>query len=81
MKAQWKNYSAIELEAMWLVWPLDWLAYYLKGCRHFDLWTDHLPLALGMNKDVRGLTENMQKFREAIQAHNVRITLVRGHIC
>ena len=54
------------------------MAYYLKGCKLFDLWTDHNHLAQAMKKDVRALTDRMQKFREAIQAYNVRITHFRG---
>ena len=42
--AAWRNYSALELEATCAVWSLETLSYYLKGCRRFDLWTDHSPL-------------------------------------
>ena len=41
LKAAWRNYSALELEATCVVWSLETLAYYLKGCPRFDLWTDH----------------------------------------
>ena len=55
---------------------LEILAYYLKGCVHFDLWMDHNPLAQAMCKTIRSSTERMQKFRKAIQAYNVTITNV-----
>ena len=32
IKAAWRNYSALELEATCVVWSLETLAYYLKGC-------------------------------------------------
>ena len=57
---------------------LETLAYYLKGCPQFDLWTDHSPLAQAMKKEIRCLTPRMQKFREAIQAYNVCISFVKG---
>ena len=41
LKPDWRNYSALELEATCVVWSLETLAYYLKGCPQFDLWTDH----------------------------------------
>ena len=78
LKAPWRNYSALELEAACAVWSLETLAYYLKGCPRFDLWTDHLPLAQAMKKEVRELTPRMQKFREAIQAYNITILFVKG---
>ena len=78
IKAAWRNYSALELEATCVVWSLETLAYYLKGCPEFDLWSDHAPLAQAMKKEVRELTPRMQKFCEAIQAYNVRISFVKG---
>ena len=69
---------------MCVVWSLETLAYYLKGCPSFDLWTDHAPLAQAMKKEVRELTPRMQKFRKAIQAYNVTLSFVKGahnHIC
>ena len=57
---------------------METLAYYLKGCPRFDLWTDHAPLAQAMEKEVRELTPRMQKFREAIQAYNVTVSFVKG---
>ena len=59
-------------------WSFETLAYYLKGCPRFDLWTDHAPLAQAMKKEVRELTPRMQKFREAIQAYNVTVSFVKG---
>ena len=56
LKPAWRNYSALELEATCVVWSLETLAYYLKGCSRFDLWTDHSPLAQAMKKEVRELT-------------------------
>ena len=44
------------------VWTLETLAYYLKGCRQFELWTNHNPLANAMKKNIRELMERMQKF-------------------
>ena len=41
LKPSWRNKSALELEAICVVWTLENLAYYLKGCPAFDLWTDH----------------------------------------
>ena len=61
-----------------MVWSLETLAYYLKGCPEFDLWTDHSPLVQAMKKEIRELTPRMQKFREAIQAFNVRMSFVKG---
>ena len=40
------------MEAMCLVWTLETLAYYLKGCRHFDLWADHNPRAQALRFEV-----------------------------
>ena len=45
LKPIWQNYSALELEAPCMVWSLETLAYYLKECPAFDLWTDHSTLA------------------------------------
>ena len=53
------------------MWTLETLANYLKECSHFDLWTDHNPLAQAMNKDILTLTERLQKFQKALQAFNV----------
>ena len=78
LKAAWRNYSALELEATCVVWSLETLAYYVKGCQRFDLWTDHAPLAQAMKKEVRELTPRMQKLREAIQAYNVTVSFVKG---
>ena len=61
-----------------MLWTLDTLAYYLKGCRQFTLWTDHNPLTQAMRNHSRELSERMQKFCEAIQAYNDKITHVRG---
>ena len=61
-----------------MVWSLETLAYYLKGCHHFDLWTNHNHPAQAMDKKIRSLTDSKQKFRDAIQAYNVTITQVRG---
>ena len=60
LKAAWWNYSALELEATCVVWSLETLAYYLKGCPRFDLLTDHAPLARAMKKEVRELTPRVQ---------------------
>ena len=78
IKAAWRNYSALELEATSVKWSLETLGYYLKGCPEFDLWSDHAPLAQAMEKEVRELTPRMQEFWEAIQAYNVRIFFVKG---
>ena len=40
VKPTWQNYSALELEATCVVWNLETLAYYLKGCLEFDLLRD-----------------------------------------
>ena len=56
LKLAWLNYSALELEATCVVWSLETLAFYLKGCPSFDLWTDRAPLAQAMKKEVRELT-------------------------
>ena len=77
LKPAWRNYSALELEATCVVWTLETLSYYLKGCPEFDLWTDHSPLAQAMHKELRSLTPRIQ-FRGAIQAFNVSISFVRG---
>ena len=61
-----------------MVWSLETLVYYLKGCAEFDLWTDHSPLVHAMKKEIRELTPRMQKFREAIQAYNVCKSYVKG---
>ena len=45
LKLTWRNYSALELEATCVVWSLETLAYYLKVCPAFDLWSDHSPPA------------------------------------
>ena len=45
-----------------VVWTLKTMKYYLKGCLHFDLWTDHNPSILAMNKNIRMLTERLEKF-------------------
>ena len=73
LKPAWRNCSAPELEVTCLVWSLETLANYLKGCGQFDLWTDHSPLVQAMKKEVRELTPRMKKFRESIQAHTVCI--------
>ena len=78
IKQAWKNYSALELEAGCVIWSLESLAYYLKGCVEFDLWTDHSPLVQSMKKEIRELTPRMQKFREAIQAYSVCLLFVKG---
>ena len=78
LKPELRNFSALELEATCVVWGLETLAYYLKGCPRFDLWTYHSPLAQAMKKEVRELAPRMQKFREAIQAYNVTILFVKG---
>ena len=54
------------------------MAYYLKGCMEFDLWTDHSALVQVRKKEVRELTPRMQKFREAIEAYNVCMLFVKG---
>ena len=78
LKPPWHNYSALELETTCIVWSLETLAYYLKGCPRFDFWNDHWPLAQALRKEVRELAPRMQKFREAIQAYNVTISFVKG---
>ena len=77
LKPAWRNYSVLELEATCVVWSLETLAYYLKRCPRFNLWTDHSPLVQAMKKEVRELTPRMQKFREAIQAYYVTILFVK----
>ena len=62
LKPAWRNYSALELETTWVVWTLETLAYYLKGCPE---WTNHLPLVQSLKKEVRELTHRMQGGREA----------------
>ena len=62
LKPAWEKYSVIELEVTLVMWTLETLAYYLKGYRQFDLWTNHNPLAHAMKKNIRELTERMQKF-------------------
>ena len=78
LKPAWRNYSALELEATCVVWSLETLAYYLKGCPRFDLHTDHSPLAQSIKKEIRTVTARMQKFFEAIQAYNNCISFVKG---
>ena len=51
LKTAWRNYSTLELEAICVVWSLETLANYLKGCLLFDLWNDHSPLAQAMKKE------------------------------
>ena len=41
LKPAWRNYSALELEATCVVFLLETLAFYLKGCPKFNLWMDH----------------------------------------
>ena len=61
LKLAWRNYSALELEAMFVVWSLETLAYCLKGCPIFNLWTNHVALAQAMKKEVRELTPRKPK--------------------
>ena len=37
LKPVCRNYSTLELEATWVLWSLETLSYYLKGCPRFDL--------------------------------------------
>ena len=60
------------------MWSRETLAYYLKGCRKVNLWTNHSPLSLVINKDIQGLIFRMQKFWEAIGAYNIKITHIQG---
>ena len=59
LKPAWRNYSALELESTCVIWSLEALAYYLKGCPRFDLWPDHSPLVQAMKQEVRELTPRM----------------------
>ena len=54
------------------------MAYYLKGFIKFDLLTDHSTLVQAMKKEVQEVTPRMQKFREVIQAYNIRMSFVKG---
>ena len=62
LKPAWEKYPVIELEVTFVMWTLETLAYYQKGCRQLDLWTNNIPLAHTMKKNIRQLTERMQKF-------------------
>ena len=44
-----KNYSVCELELLGVVFAIQDCKFYLKGCPHFTIQTDHKPL-LGILK-------------------------------
>ena len=46
---------------MLVAWMLETLAYYLKGCPIFDLWTNYRPLAQAMNKELRVMPEGKER--------------------
>ena len=41
LKQAWRSYSALELEGVCVIWTLETLAYYLKGCFRCQLWSNH----------------------------------------
>ena len=62
LKLAWRNYSALELKATCVVWSLETLAYYMKGCPSFDLWSDHAPLSQALKKEVWELTRAPERW-------------------
>ena len=50
LKPVWQNYTVHELEATCVVWTLESLAYYQKGCPELELWKDH-SLTIGASNE------------------------------
>ena len=62
-----KNYSAIELEMLAIVWATEKLNFYLRGIRSFTVFTDHQPLRGVMEKPLASLDNaRLCRFRQKL---------------
>ena len=50
LKPVWQKYTVHELEATCVVWTLESLAYYRKGCPELELLKDH-SLTIGASNE------------------------------
>ena len=74
-----QRYAIIELECYGIVWAIKHCSFYLLGCQHFEVHTDHRPLQ-GVFK--QGLQEvaspRCRALREKVAAFNFTVKYVQG---
>ena len=74
-----RNYAAIELECMAIVWAVQKCDYYLKGISEFTVITDHRPLLGIFVKPLNDLhNARLLRFREKISDYPLKIKWCPG---
>ena len=73
------RYYAIEGEGLGLVWALQQCDYWLKGCPHFTVVTDHNPLcSLFNHKEYNALSPTMFNYVMHASGYNFTVVHLSG---
>jgi len=74
-----KNYASIELECLGVQWAISQCDFYLKGCPHFTVITDHKPLLGIFNKSIVDIeNDRLRRLREKLMHYTFSITWSAG---
>ncbi|NJL71582.1 MAG: DDE-type integrase/transposase/recombinase [Candidatus Competibacteraceae bacterium] len=73
------RYSTIELEALGIAWAAQKCHYFLMGCPHFTVVTDHRPLLGIFSKQMDALpNERLRRIRERLTPFSFDVTWCAG---
>ena len=74
-----KNYATIDLEMMAIVYAIEKASFYLLGCEHFEVKTDHKPLVGVFNKPLAEIQSLRQlRFRERLGIYRFTVSYLEG---
>ena len=74
-----KNYATIDLEMMAIVYAIEKASFYLLGCEHFEVKTDHKPLVGVFNKPLSEIQSLRQlRFRERLGIYRFTVSYLEG---
>ena len=74
-----KNYATIDLEMLGIVYACEKGAFFLLGCPHFHVKTDHKPLVGLFNKEMAEVKSLRQlKFRERLAMYRFDVSYIEG---
>ena len=75
------NYAVIELEAMAIMWAIEKCKFYLRGCPHFTVVTDHAPLRQIFRQPLYELTNaRLLRFREKLVDYQFEVEWQAGKL-
>ena len=74
-----RNYATIELKCLAIAWAIKKCDYYVQGCPHFELVTDHRPLLGIFNKPLSEIANpRIVRMRETLLPYQFSVTWLNG---